>query len=381
MNPFTVKNVFFTHFRDFLDKERALPIFSIGYMQPNKISDDIRRELERPYTLSEAMVALQELNPNKSPGPDGVNAACLNHCWKQLEHSFLTLLEDFYHNISLPTGLNSSYIALIPKKINPNSPADYRPISLINTSMKLLLKILANRLNNALPHIIAEEHTCFMKGRITDAILITSEILHSMKTKKCKGVIFKLDFEKAFDTVNWNFLLDTLKAMNFGPKWIKWISSIFESIRIAILVNGSSTNEFPPSRGLRQGDLLSPFLFNIVGQILHLLLHNAKEQGKFKGINIGDNNSTFTHLQFADDTPLFINGDDHSIESVKRILPIFQFLSGLKFNFYKSELLALHYTQQQQQSLWATTLGCQIGNWPLHYLGVPLGIPQNNIAL
>lgn len=179
-----------------------------------------------------------------------------------------------------------------------------------------------------------------MKERkIIDAVLIISEILHSMKTRKCKGVVLKLDFEKAFDTVYWVFLFQTLQHMKFGFKWIKWIHSIFTSIMISILVNGSPTSQFSPSRGLRHGDLLSPLFFNLVGQVLHHLLTKAKIQGKFKGLVIDDDNIKFFHLQFADDTLLFIEGEDNCIHSIKRILLIFQHLSGLKINFHKSDLV------------------------------------------
>lgn len=247
--------------------------------------------------------------------------------------------------------------------------------------MKIILKILANRLKLALLFIISPEQTGFMKDRnISDGIIITSEIIHSIKLKKTRGVILKLDFEKAFDTVNWDFLFDVLSRMNFGSRWIMWMRSIFKTMKITVLINGSSTNEFSPSRGLRQGDQLSPLLFNLVGQILHHLINTANIHGKFTGIQIGKDGMNFTHLQFADDTLLFINGDDTSIYNVKSILITFQLLFGLCINFSKSELLALNYDQEQQE-IWANKLGCRVGNWPLKYLGVPLGISQKSKEL
>lgn len=121
-----------------------------------------------------------------------------------------------------------------------------------------------------------------------------------MKVKKRQVILLKLDFEKAFDMVNWDFLFEVLKKMNFGSRWIIWIKYIFQTIRISVLVNGSPTKEFSPFRGPRQGDPLSPLLFNIAGKILHHLLQIAKDQVKFRGINIGHEGTTFSHLQFAD---------------------------------------------------------------------------------
>lgn len=140
------------------------------------------------------------------------------------------MLGSFHTTGDIPIGLNSSFIALIPKIHKPTVSTDFRPISLINSTMKILLKMLENRLKTALPLNISEEQYGFMpRKRISDAILITSEVIHFIKAKKCNGVILKLDFEKVFDTVNWDFLLDVLRHMNFSPRWIRWTKSIFDN--------------------------------------------------------------------------------------------------------------------------------------------------------
>lgn len=177
----------YDHFSNFLNINRDIPLFKLGSLQVNKVPNDIKDYIERPFTLEEALLALQDSDSNKSPGPDGLNAACLKHCWKHLQHSFKQVLDKFHDIGSLPVGLNSSFIALIPKINNPTCPANFRPISLINSTMKIILKILASRLKTSLPHLISDKQLGFMDGRrISDAVLITSEILHSMKTKKCK---------------------------------------------------------------------------------------------------------------------------------------------------------------------------------------------------
>ncbi|XP_028084028.1 uncharacterized protein LOC114285201 [Camellia sinensis] len=121
------------------------------------------------------------------------------------------------------------------------------------------------------------------------------------KTKK-KGIIPKLDFEKAYDSVNWEFLLSMMVNFGFGEKWVRWITSYISTSRISVLVNRSPTVEFSPQKGLRQGDPLSPFLFNIVVEGLNLLLEKAKERGLIRGASVGPNELKISHLEFADES-------------------------------------------------------------------------------
>lgn len=159
------------------------------------------------------------------------------------------------------------------------------------------------------------------------------------------GLIFKIDFEKAFDRVKWDYVFETLSSMNFGPKWVSWIRKLFETSCISVLVNGVPTEEFCPSRGLRQGDPLSPLLFNLVGEGLSSLLSLGIQSGIFRGITIKGTTSYISHLQFADDVILFINDDDYSVMGIKRILQCFQLLSGMKVNFSKSNIYGFSTTE------------------------------------
>lgn len=111
-----------------------------------------------------------------------------------------------------------------------------------------------------------------------------------------------MDFEKTYDSVDWDFLFDALSGMGFCDKWIFWLKSLFSSMKASILVNGVPTEEFKLERGLRQGDPLSPSLFNIVGEVFHLLMENAKNMGLIEGIKMRDHMDSITHLQFVDDT-------------------------------------------------------------------------------
>lgn len=233
--------------------------------------------------------ALDSMASDKAPGPDGLNVRSLKFLWPFLKQKIQSFIKDFQLNSSLPAGINSSFITLIPKIQNPEQIKDFRPISLINSSLKILLKILATRLAKQMGNLIGDSQSGFIKGRqASDNILLVKEVVHSIQKRRAKGLILKLDFEKAFDIVNWDFLLSTMEAMKFNSKWCSWIKSILGTTRISVLINGSPTNEFSLKRGLRQGDPLSPLLYNLVGEVLNSMLNCAAKKGLFKGIRLAN---------------------------------------------------------------------------------------------
>ena len=131
-----------------------------------------------------------------------------------------------------------------------------------------------------MPQVISEAQSTFLGGRnILDGILIANEIVDGWRKFNRKGLVLKLDFEKAYDSVNWEFLFSMLSNFGFGNRWVKWLKTCVTSTKVSVLVNGSPTEEFCPQRGLRQGDPLSPFLFNIVAEGLNILFERAKEIG------------------------------------------------------------------------------------------------------
>ncbi|GJT94975.1 RNA-directed DNA polymerase, eukaryota, partial [Tanacetum coccineum] len=153
---------------------------------------------------------------------------------------------------------------------------DYRPISLIGSFYKIVGKLLANRIASVVEYLISTEQSAFVKGRqIMDGPMILNEILNWCKKEKKKKLIFKVDFEKAYGFVCWDYLQDVMFKMGFGRKWCAWIRGCLESSVTSILVNGSPTDEFKIRRGLRQGDPLSPFLFILAMEGLHMLISCA----------------------------------------------------------------------------------------------------------
>ncbi|GJW79771.1 RNA-directed DNA polymerase, eukaryota, reverse transcriptase zinc-binding domain protein [Tanacetum coccineum] len=152
-------------------------------------------------------------------------------------------------------------------------------------------------------------------------------------------LLFKVDFKKAFDSVNWEFLFDIMSQMNFGSKWRKRISSCLSSASVSVLINGSPSKEFKMERGLRQGDQLSPFLFLIVAEALEVMIIEACNKSILKGLSLGDDGSNISLLQFADDALFFGEWSKSNVRHLILILDCFHDVSGLKINLDKADNL------------------------------------------
>lgn len=164
-------------------------------------------------------------------------------------------LKNFHSNEFFEKSFNASYVALIPKKNEARELKDFTPISLIGSVYKIIAKVLTERLKSVINKLIGGHQMAFIKGRqIMDAALIANEVVDSRLKSKMLGVLCKLDIEKAYDHVNWNFLIRLMANMGFGAKWINWIRFYLSTVKFSILINGSPQGFFSSERGLRQGD-------------------------------------------------------------------------------------------------------------------------------
>lgn len=154
---------------------------------------------------------------------------------------------------------------------------------------------------------------------------------------------------------------------------MRWISQCLSSATVSVLVNGSPTDEFKVSRGLRQGDPLSPLLFLVAAEGFNRLVKRAIETNLLRGIEIGNDRVIISHVQFADDTILCCKSDFENIWAIKCLLRIFELASGLKVNFLKSNLFGFN-TDRQQLLAFADMLNCNLGELPFKYLGVSIGL-------
>ena len=187
---------------------------------------------------------------------------------------------------TIPDGWNDTTIVMIPKVANPDTVGQFRPISLCNVVYKVISKLLSSRLKVILPNIISDHQSAFVPGRlITDNILLAYECIHSMKKKQgSRGLCaVKLDMHKAYDKVEWVFLEKMMLKLGFHQRWVRLIMACVTSVKYRVRFNLMETDTIIPTRGLRQGDPLSPYLFLIVAEGLSCMLKGAEGRGELEG--------------------------------------------------------------------------------------------------
>ena len=245
-------------------------------------------------------------------------------------------------------------------------------ISLVGGMYKIIAKLLANRLAAVLGKIISPSQSAFVKGRqILDSVLIANECSRFKASNL--GVLCKLDLEKAYDHVNWDFLIYLLRRCGFSEKWRHWIYFCVSSVRFSILVNGSPCGFFPSSRDIRQRDPLSPMLFVIVMEAFSRSIVKANGVGMLSGFSVESIDSDpleVSHLLFANDTVIFCEADLDHLFNLRPVLIWFEATSGLQINLGKSELLPIGEVPDIEEL--ADILECKTSKLPMMYLGLPL---------
>ncbi|KAJ0568314.1 putative RNA-directed DNA polymerase [Helianthus annuus] len=227
--------------------------------------------------------------------------------------------------------------------------------------------------------LISEEQSAFLAGRnITDGPLILNEAIAWMKKAKKTGMIFKVDINKAYDSLNWNFLESVMIQMNFPVKWRKWIMATLDSARASVLVNGSPTMEFKYARGLRQGDPLSPFLFVIAMEALTGIMKKAISEGIFEGLRCTNDGPLLSHLIYADDVIFLGKWSFGNALNLRRILRCFFLVSGLKVNLAKCSVFGVGINDEEVE-LMADCMNSKKGSLPFKHLGLTVGANMNLI--
>ncbi|GJZ48060.1 RNA-directed DNA polymerase, eukaryota [Tanacetum coccineum] len=376
--PKDVKKEFFDHFSKRFCKpgnRRA----KICMEFPNRLNSDQMHDLEAEVSKDEVKRAVWECGTDKAPGPDGFTFGFFRHFWYLVEKDVIDAVSYFFSYADIPRGCNSSFIALIPKIPDANVVKDFRPISLIGSLYKIIAKILTNRLVNVLGGLVNEVQSAFVANRqILDGPFIINELFQWCKSKKKQTLIFKVDFEKAYDSVRWDFLDEVLSKFGFGEKWRKWIQCCLHSSRGSIIINGSPTDEFIFGKGLKQGDPLSPFLFILIMESLHLSFQRVVDEGLFHGIKLHDT-VNISHLFYADDAVFVGQWSDRNISTLTYVLECFYLASGLKINMSKSKIMGIHVNNDNVNRA-AENLGCLVLKAPFMYLGSTVGGDMHRLS-
>ena len=293
------------------------------------------------------------------------------------------MFQNFHTQAVFEKSLNASFLALIPKKVDAMEVKDFRPISLVGGIYKIISKVLANRFRRVALGLMSDSQNAFVKGRqILDSVLIAAECIDSRLKTGIPGVLCKLDVEKAYDHVNWGFLMYMLQRCGFSEKWRKWIMYCISTVKFSILINGSPSDFFGSSRGIRQGDPLSPLLFDVVMEALSRMLDVAANIGQLSGFYVGNTTSIsmmVTHLLFADDTLIFCDAVPNQLVILREILTRFEEVSGLRINLGTSEMIPVGDVHNLDDLV--GLLGCTHSSLPFKYLGLPLGAKFKELSV
>ena len=301
-----------------------------------KISDDERKLCDGLLTAAECLESLKTMEPNKTPGTDGIPAEFYKVFWNDIKSFFLASINASYAKGCLSISQRRGLITLIPKKDKSLCYIkNWRPISLLNCDYKIAAKSIASRIKRVLPSVINNDQTGFQKNRfIGENIRLLNSILSYTDIEQLPGLLLFTDFEKAFDTLEWTFVEKSLKYYNFENSLISWFKLFYTDISSSIQNNGWTSDFFNLSRGVRQGCPLSPYLFILCAEILRAAIRRDKQ---IRGIRISDKECKVS--QYADDTTLILDGSKPSLERSFPLLDMFAKLSGLKVNYEKTEAL------------------------------------------
>nr|GEV58827.1 hypothetical protein [Tanacetum cinerariifolium] len=257
-----VAKAFINHYAIFLGQSGNTSNFTTDNLFPTRLNDSEALNMVRDISSQEVKSAMFSMGNDKSSGPDGFTAAFFKDTWDIIGADVTKAVSEFFTNGRLLKELNHTIIALIPKVNTPARVTDYRPISCCNVLFKCISKIIANRLKDSLKRLVSPNQSAFVSGRcISDNILLTQEIMHNYHLDR--GVLrcaFKVDIQKAYDTVDWDFLRVILIGFGFHERMIAWIMECVTTTSFSISINGSLHGYFEGKRGLRQAKVIKDAL-------------------------------------------------------------------------------------------------------------------------
>ncbi|XP_073037089.1 uncharacterized protein [Primulina eburnea] len=324
-------------------------------------------------SLEEVRATVFSIHPDSVAGPDGFSSAFFQHCWEIVHQDVFGAVLDFFRGSPMPQGFTATTITLIPKVEGARAWSDFRPISLCNVTNKIISKLLYSRLRDVVEKLISPNQSGFVPGRmISDNILLAQELTHSITLPTRGGnVILKLDMAKAYDRVQWPFLFDVLRHFGFSERVVALVSACISHCHFSVNINGSLSGFFGSTRGLRQGDPLSPLLFVLGAEYLSRgldRLYLQLPELRYRS----DCDILISHLAYADDVIIFASGGSRGMQRLVDFLHHYENCSGQRVNAAKSSLILPPRCSGRLRSRLLRITGFAEGHLPLKYLGVPL---------
>ena len=270
--------------------------------------------------------------PLKSPGLDSMPPLFYQSYWSLVGPKVTKAILLYLNSGTLPNALCHSFITLIPKVKNPEYVFQYQPIYLSNVLFRVFSKVLANRLKQIMPQLVSDHQSAFMADRlISDNIMVAFETLHYMRNHSSGNtgyMALKLDMSKAYDRVKWPYMEKLMRKMGFAEACVKLMMMCILTATYSVLINGEPQGHITPTRGLRQGDPLSPCLFLLCTEGFHGLLKQAETLGDIRGVSICRNGPRLTHLLFADDSLIFCKAKASECQKLLEVLTKYEGASG-----------------------------------------------------